>query len=151
MSLNRSTRYFVLAVLLSAVGWWAPQAHGQPSCVDDLAASSVPGGVLLTWTPTGANHYNVYRSTISGGPYLKIGATPAPPFLDSLGVVAGTTYYYIIREADAGDIESCQSNEANEQFEIIEPVPTLSTLGLLALALAAGWLAVLRLRPGAAG
>lgn len=105
--------------------------------------------VLLSWTSTGAHHYNVYQGTISGGPYLKIGAPPAPPYLDSLGPAAGTTYYYVLCEADASDSESCQSNEANEQFEIIELVPTLSTLGLSALVLAVGWLAVLRLRPDA--
>jgi hypothetical protein len=84
------------------------------ACVDDLAARPKPGKVQLTWAHTGAQHYNIYRGTISGGPYLKIASTTSTysTYLDT-AVVNGTRYYYIIREASILDVESCQSNEAN--------------------------------------
>jgi hypothetical protein len=84
------------------------------ACVDNLAARAKAGKVQLTWTHTGAHHYNVYRGTISGGPYLKIGSTTSTysTYLDST-VVNGTTYYYVVREADFLDQEQCQSNEVS--------------------------------------
>jgi hypothetical protein len=83
-------------------------------CVDDLAARAKPRKIQLTWTHTGAHHYNIYRGTIHGGPYLKIASTTSTysTYLDTT-VVNGTTYYYVLREANSLDQESCQSNEAN--------------------------------------
>ena len=84
------------------------------TCVSDLAARAKPGKVQLTWTHSGAHHYNIYRGPISGGPYLKIASTTSTysTYLD-LAVVNGTTYYYVIREADFLDRERCQSNQAS--------------------------------------
>ena len=45
------------------------------ACVTNLAARAKPGKVQLTWSHSGAHHYNIYRGTISGGPYLKIAST----------------------------------------------------------------------------
>jgi hypothetical protein len=82
--------------------------------VDDLAARPKSGKVQLTWTHTGAHHYNVYRGTISGGPYLKIASTTSTysTYLDS-AVVNGTTYYYVVRQANPLDLELSQSNQAS--------------------------------------
>lgn len=83
------------------------------SCVDDLAARPKLNKIQLTWTNTGAHRYNVYRSTVSGGPYFFIGFTSSTysTFLDG-SVTTGVTYYYVVREADALGRELCQSNEA---------------------------------------
>ena len=83
-------------------------------CVDDLTARAKPGKAQLVWTHSGAHHYNVYRGTISGGPYLKIASTSSTysTYLDE-GLVNGTTYYYVVREATSLDAEFCQSNEAS--------------------------------------
>lgn len=84
------------------------------ACVNNLTARAKPGKVQLTWTYTGAHHYNVYRGTISGGPYLKIASTTSTYSLYiDYTVVNGTTYYYVIREADFLDREFCQSNQAS--------------------------------------
>jgi hypothetical protein len=87
-------------------------------CVSNLAARPKPGKADLTWTwRAGAHHYNVYRGTINGGPYLKIG-TVSSPGLPNTGVYAdfgltnGVTYYYIVREAAINNAELCQSNQA---------------------------------------
>jgi hypothetical protein len=84
------------------------------ACIDDLAARPKLTKIQLTWTHTGAHHYNVYRSTVAGGPYVKIGATTSTysTYLDT-GLVTGVTYYYVVRPAALNDAELCQSNEAS--------------------------------------
>jgi len=83
-------------------------------CVNDLATRAKTGRVQLTWTHTGADHYNVYRGTVRGGPYARLAATSPglATYLDTT-VTNGTTYYYVIREANLADEEECQSNEAS--------------------------------------
>jgi hypothetical protein len=90
------------------------------ACVSNLAARPKPGKADLTWTwRLGAAKYNVYRGTVSGGPYLKIG-TVTSPGLPNTGVFAdmgpltnGVTYYYVVREAALNNDELCQSNQAS--------------------------------------
>jgi len=81
-------------------------------CISDLQARSKIGMVQLVWSPVAAHHVNIYRGTVSGGPYLKIASTSSmySTYLDR-AVVNNTVYYYVVREADALDRESCQSNE----------------------------------------
>jgi hypothetical protein len=85
-----------------------------PVCISNLAARAKTGKIQLTWAHIGAHHYNVYRGAISGGPYLKIAATSSTysTYLDR-AVASGPTYYYVVRAADAGDLETCRSNEAS--------------------------------------
>jgi hypothetical protein len=84
------------------------------ACIDDLVARPKSEKVQLVWTDTGANHYNVYRSTTSGGPYSLIASTTSTysTYLD-VGLTNGTTYYYVVREAALNGDELCQSNEAS--------------------------------------
>jgi len=145
MSKPRGFSGAVLAFALAAWAVFVPPAHSQ-TCSWVLSSSVVPGGVLLTWTPTAADHYNIWRGNIMGGPYVMIGSTPAPPHFDSIGLVPGNTYYYAVREADGTGMETCQSNEVGVLFAIAVEVPTLSNWGLAALGLLVAWLAVLRLR-----
>jgi len=89
------------------------------ACVTNLAARPKLNKADLTWTwRAGAHHYNVYRGTISGGPYIKIGAVYAPGlpntgvYMDAGPLTLNMTYYWIVREAAANNDESCQSNQA---------------------------------------
>jgi PKD repeat protein len=84
------------------------------SCVDDLTARAKDNKVQLVWTHSGAHHYNVYRGTTAGGPYVKIASTTSTysTYLD-LGLTYGVTYYYVVRPAALNDDELCQSNEVN--------------------------------------
>ena len=81
--------------------------------------------VGLTWgasTTTGVN-YNVYRGTISGGPYTKLNTTPLTglAFSDTTGT-GGTKYFYVetsicTAACPAGiSGESDFSNEASVTF-----------------------------------
>lgn len=83
-------------------------------CLDDLAARAKDGKVQLTWTHSGAHHYNVYRSLVSGGPYGLIGSTTSTysTYLDAT-VVTGTTYYYVVRPAALNGDELCQSEQVS--------------------------------------
>lgn len=84
------------------------------ACIDDLTARPKRGLVQLNWTDTGANHYNVYRSTTMGGPYSFIASTTSTfsVYVDT-SVVNETTYYYVVRPAAINGDEQCQSNEAS--------------------------------------
>ena len=68
--------------------------------------------VSLTWNAsTGAAHYNVYRSAISGSNYALIGSTPDLNFTD-VNVDPGATFYYVCTAVDAVGRESGFSSEA---------------------------------------
>jgi hypothetical protein len=83
-------------------------------CVKNLVARPKLTKVQLTWTHiAGTHHYNVYRGTTLGGPYVKIGTTTSTysTYLDGT-VAVGKTYYYVVRIANNADQELCQSNES---------------------------------------
>jgi hypothetical protein len=79
-----------------------------------------PHGITLKWTlsaSTGVSGQNVYRGTITGGPYTKLTATPLGPTVTTYEdpVVDGKTYFYVTTALSAGPIiiESPNSNEAS--------------------------------------
>lgn len=84
-------------------------------CISNLAARPKLRKAQLTWTYAATHHFNIYRGTVSGGPYLKIGATTSTysTFLDPGPLTVGTTYYYVVRMAAANDNEICQSPEVS--------------------------------------
>jgi hypothetical protein len=66
--------------------------------------------IVLNWTAIkGANSYNLYRGTQTGGPYSLIGSLSATTYTDS-NVMAGTTYFYVITAVN-GIGESPKSSE----------------------------------------
>ena len=86
------------------------------ACITGVAGSTVAHSVTLTWTAsTSANvaGYNIYRSSVSGGPYTKINSTPiaALTFLDT-GVQAGQPYDYVVTAVDTSGNESAYSTQA---------------------------------------
>jgi hypothetical protein len=63
--------------------------------------------VSLAWTPTsGAASYNVYRGTVSSGPYALLGSVAAPTVnYKDTGVSVGNNYFYVTTSV-AGGVES---------------------------------------------
>jgi hypothetical protein len=92
-------------------------ATGSPATVPltGTGVAPVQHSVALTWnasTSTVAG-YNVYRGTVSGGPYAKIDSSLAAGlnYTDST-VQSSTTYYYVTTAVDSGGNESVFSNQA---------------------------------------
>ena len=86
-----------------------------PAVPTGLTASASDGTVSLGWVVNiepDLDGYNVYRSTMSGGPYGQIN-TPivtTNAYTDN-NVTNGTTYYYVVTAVDTSDNESGNSNE----------------------------------------
>ncbi|MGH9445789.1 MAG: choice-of-anchor D domain-containing protein, partial [Terriglobia bacterium] len=97
---------------LSIIG----NATNSPN-VESLSASGVnPHSVNLTWvasTSPNITGYDVYRGTVSGGPYAEISSSAAPgtTFTDAT-VQAGETYYYVTAAVNSQGVESSDSNQA---------------------------------------
>lgn len=87
-----------------------------PAAPVNLKATTTNGltsTVGLTWQAgPGDKTYNVYRSPVQGGGYVKIGASNTTSYADN-SVANGTTYYYLVRGLDALGNEGGPSNEAN--------------------------------------
>lgn len=77
--------------------------------------------VGLSWDESSSvSGYNVYRGTVSGGPYSKINPSldPVTSYKDS-SVTGGATYYYVTTAVDSSGMESGYSNEV----EAVVPSP----------------------------
>ncbi len=118
------------------------QATIVPAQPTSLSAAAGPGSATLTWTAaTGANTYNVYQGTSSGGESAQPVLTGQTAVSTTVtGLTSGTTYYFKVAAVDAGGA-SAMSPEA-------QAAPTAPSgggaLDLLDLALLAALLALRR-------
>jgi len=85
------------------------------SGVNFTAASSTQAhSVTLSWTgsTSAVSGYNVYRGSVTGGPYTLINASLVglPTFTDAT-VQTGLSYFYVTTAVDGNGIESVFSNE----------------------------------------
>lgn len=73
-------------------------------------------GVCLTYvaSTTPSVTYNLWRGTITGGPYVQLNTSPTANlfFLDTTAAVS-TTYFYVATAVDAAGDQSAYSNEAS--------------------------------------
>ena len=96
-----------LALLFGISRWGHQQGLGW-----DLGLLGQHHRVTLTWTASvGATTYRIYRTTVSGRGYVKIGACTETRFVDS-DVSSGATYYYAVTAVSKDDKESARSAEA---------------------------------------
>ncbi|MGB7150532.1 MAG: fibronectin type III domain-containing protein [Terriglobales bacterium] len=76
-----------------------------------------PHSVTLSWqAPRAASGsaivgYNVYRSTTSGGPFVKLASGVSEPRYEDRLTNNGRTYYYVVTAVDQAGRESRFSNE----------------------------------------
>jgi hypothetical protein len=81
---------------------------------------AAPHTVALTWTPSASTGvtYDVYRGTVSGGPYILLVSGVTSNSYTDASVQSGSTYYYVTTAAASGG----QSSYSNEVQAVI-PVP----------------------------
>lgn len=76
-------------------------------------ALQITHAAILTWSASstpGITQYNVYRGTISGGPYTKIASGNFLTYTDS-NVTSGSTYFWVVTAVDSNNQESPYSNQ----------------------------------------
>ena len=82
------------------------------------SGQAVQHTVSLSWGPSSSSvsGYNIYRGTVSGGPYAKVNASvdAATTYADST-VQSGQTYYYVTTAVNSSGMESTYSNQVVAQ------------------------------------
>jgi fibronectin type 3 domain-containing protein len=72
--------------------------------------------VTLSWTASTSTvtGYDVFRSTVSGGPYAQLNSSQdASTTYADTAVQAGTTYYYVVTSVDSSGVQSADSAEVS--------------------------------------
>jgi hypothetical protein len=70
--------------------------------------------VAISWqtsTSPGVGFYNVYRSTVSGGPYTRVGWRVSGASYTDTAVQPGATYFYVVTSVTTSNVESTISSE----------------------------------------
>jgi P pilus assembly chaperone PapD len=78
-----------------------------------LGAAPASYSVTLSWTPSSSSFegFNVYRGSVSGGPYAKVNsALVSTASYSDTSVAAGQTYYYVVTEVNSAGVESSYSS-----------------------------------------
>jgi hypothetical protein len=82
--------------------------------VNFTATAQVAHSATLSWIASTSSvaGYNIYRSSVSGGPYTKMNSSLITllTYTDT-AVLAGLTYYYVATSVNASNVESSYSNE----------------------------------------
>jgi len=81
-----------------------------------IGVQVISHSATLNWTASTSSviGYNVYRGTVSGGPYTKLNSSVVTPtqYVDST-VTAGQTYYYVVTSVASGGVESSDSTQVS--------------------------------------
>ncbi len=79
-------------------------------------AAPVSHSATLSWVPSASSFagFNVYRGSLSGGPYARVNTAliSATSFIDT-SVASGQTYYYVATTMDSTGTESPYSSEVS--------------------------------------
>ena len=92
-------------------------ATNSPTTISLSGSGTVPvqHSVDLSWSASTSSisGYDIYRGTVSGGPYTKLNSSPqaGTTFVDST-VQSGSTYYYVVTAVSSSGAESSYSNQA---------------------------------------
>jgi Abnormal spindle-like microcephaly-assoc'd, ASPM-SPD-2-Hydin len=90
----------------------------SPTMVGTSGTGTAPvaHSVSLSWVASTSTvvGYNIYRGSVSGGPYTVLNSAPnAGLTYTDTTVTAGQTYYYVVTAVNSSGMESVQSNEAS--------------------------------------
>jgi hypothetical protein len=80
-------------------------SDGQPTAVTLASFTATPqdGGILIAWETAieiDTVGFNLYRSTLPGGPYVKLNGTLIPS--QAPGSISGATYAWLDEDAESG-------------------------------------------------
>lgn len=96
-------------------------ASNSPVSVSLSGFGALAHSATLSWTASTSTviGYNVYRGSISGGPYVLVNSSlvSGTLYVDS-SVVSGQTYYYVTTAVASGNMESTFSNEVSAAIPI---------------------------------
>jgi galactose oxidase-like protein/PKD domain-containing protein len=140
LMMNTTTSTVPWAVSLTITGTSGTLSHTASSTLlVNLAPPSSPAAIAgdkqvsLSWgASVEASSYHVKRATVSGGPYETVAclAATARNYTDT-GLVGGTTYYYVVSAAYAGNPnsggESVNSNEVSATPTATQSPPAAPT------------------------
>lgn len=94
----------------------ASNATNSPTAVSFSGTGVFHHTATLDWAPSPSTvtGYNVYRGTVSGGPYALLNSSlvVGTQYVDST-VVVGQTYYYVAAAVASGNVESTYSNQVS--------------------------------------
>jgi fibronectin type 3 domain-containing protein len=81
----------ILAAIIARVAFSRNQTQSE-----EAKKRAPTHSVTLNWNSVpGATFYYIYRSTVSGSQYQKIGTSPTPTFKDT-PVSSGALFYYVV-------------------------------------------------------
>ena len=84
-----------------------------PAAPSGLTATPSDKQVVLNWqTVPGVSSYNVKRSATNGGPYATIKTGSAATSCTDIGLVNGTTYYYVVSAVNS-NLEGANSGQVS--------------------------------------
>jgi subtilisin family serine protease len=99
-----------------------------PAQVTSVTVTTVSSSQLdVSWTAnteSDLDHYNVYRSTVTGSPYSLV-ASPTTNSYSDTGLTALTTYYYIVSAVDNAGNEGIPSLEKSGTTSEAPALPTM--------------------------
>jgi len=110
-----------------------------PTHVTGVTVTTVSSSQLdISWTANtelDLDHYNVYRSTVSGGPYDLV-ASPTTNSYSDTGLTALTTYYYIVTAVDKAGNEGIPSSP--EELGTTSEAPAQPTMHVASIVMSKG-------------
>lgn len=87
-----------------------PASLSAVTAPTNLTARAANLSVMLSWTGS-APRYNIYRSTISSGPYTRLASDIKWNSFTDNTALNGGTYYYVVTAVDSLENESAYSTE----------------------------------------
>ena len=105
-------RLFLALLVLGCMSFSVAQGLQGKATLSGSANMVTGHSVTLTWKPSpNAASYNIYRGTVSGGPYVQVASgIVATTYTDTQ--VGHTQTLYYVATAVQGTNESAYSNEA---------------------------------------
>ncbi|MBI1891572.1 MAG: fibronectin type III domain-containing protein [Burkholderiales bacterium] len=143
-SLAASTTYYFVAKAYNASNQESPASNEVNATTSAQASVSAPTGLsagtatdtslVVSYTASGSSDlagYNMYYSTVSGGPYTKHNSVPnGATSYTYTGLTSSTTYYFVVRAVNLTGTESANSSQVSGSTLSAKPAqPTNVAVG----------------------